>query len=119
MPSLRFGVWVPTHDAFANPKWLVKLGELAEKTGWNDYFLWDHVWMEPPPFLRGSVDEGHLLHDTWTILAAVATRTREILIGPMVSPLTRDAPWEIFTGLVWVPNALHACALSMVIRTSA
>jgi alkanesulfonate monooxygenase SsuD/methylene tetrahydromethanopterin reductase-like flavin-dependent oxidoreductase (luciferase family) len=45
-------------------------------------FLWDHVVTDAMP-----------IAEPWTTLAAIAHATRNVLMGPMVTPLPRRRPW--------------------------
>jgi alkanesulfonate monooxygenase SsuD/methylene tetrahydromethanopterin reductase-like flavin-dependent oxidoreductase (luciferase family) len=65
---------------------LADLAVLAEDSGWDGFFLWDHVAFGPDP-----VD----MTDAWITLAAVAARTTRIRFGPMVTPLPRRRPWKV------------------------
>jgi hypothetical protein len=81
---VRHAVFLPPFDDFADPRRLVDLAIAAEESGWDGFFLWDHV-------LRWPGHEGQV-GDTWTALAAVATRTSRIRIGPHITPIARGWP---------------------------
>lgn len=70
---------------------LADLGAEAEAAGWDAVFLWDHVYYRPP---AGPVT------DPWIAMAAMATRTNRIRIGPMVTPLARRRPQVVARQLV-------------------
>ncbi len=78
--TARFGLGVPNGGDFADPERLVTLATTAERTGWDGFFLWDHVIRRPPwaPMV-----------DPWVALAAVAVATDRLVLGPMVTPLAR------------------------------
>lgn len=76
----RFGLGVPNGGDFADPTNLVALAADAEAAGWDGFFLWDHVIRRRP---------WQPMVDPWVTLAAVATATDRIVIGPMVTPLAR------------------------------
>jgi alkanesulfonate monooxygenase SsuD/methylene tetrahydromethanopterin reductase-like flavin-dependent oxidoreductase (luciferase family) len=79
---VRSGLFVPLFDELANPAIVARLSAEAEETGWDGVFVWDHVrWREP-------------LVDVIT-LAAVATATERIRLGPMVTPLARRRPVQV------------------------
>jgi alkanesulfonate monooxygenase SsuD/methylene tetrahydromethanopterin reductase-like flavin-dependent oxidoreductase (luciferase family) len=59
----------------------------AEESGWDGLFLWDHI-------LRPR-DEPQEIADVWIALAAIATSTRSIRIGPMDTPTTRRRPQTV------------------------
>jgi alkanesulfonate monooxygenase SsuD/methylene tetrahydromethanopterin reductase-like flavin-dependent oxidoreductase (luciferase family) len=81
---MRHAVFLPPFDDFADPRRLVDLAIAAEESGWDGFFLWDHVLRWP----------GHAgrVGDTWTALAAVATRTSRIRIGSHITPIGRGLP---------------------------
>ena len=80
----RFGVYLPPFGPFGDPAVLVDLAVRAEASGWDGVFLWDHL-----------VRAGMPIADTWTTLAAIAQATRELRLGPMVTPLARRRPWVV------------------------
>lgn len=61
------------------------LGRAAEEAGWDGLFLWDHV-------LRPETNE---IIDTWVALAALATATTTVRLGPLVTPITRRRPMKL------------------------
>ncbi len=76
---MRFGVYVPAFGELADPRALADLAVEAEGAGWDGIFLWDHI--------RFATDTE--VADPWVALAAMATRTRSIRLGPLVTPLAR------------------------------
>jgi alkanesulfonate monooxygenase SsuD/methylene tetrahydromethanopterin reductase-like flavin-dependent oxidoreductase (luciferase family) len=64
---------------------VAELAAEAEQAGWDGFFLWDHV------AYRG-VDR---IADPWVTLAAIATRTSRVLLGPLVTPLPRRRPHQL------------------------
>ena len=86
MTRLRSGLFLPLFDELADPALVARLAAEAEEAGWHGVFVWDHVrWREP-------VTE---LADPWITLAAVATATERIRLGPMVTPLARRRPVKV------------------------
>lgn len=81
---LRHGVYLPPFGPFGDPEVLAELAVRAEAAGWDGIFLWDHILSGFPPIV-----------DCWTSLAAMATSTRSIKIGPTVTPLPRRRPWLV------------------------
>jgi alkanesulfonate monooxygenase SsuD/methylene tetrahydromethanopterin reductase-like flavin-dependent oxidoreductase (luciferase family) len=76
---MRYGVLTTNFGPCGDPRTLIELAQLAESSGWNGLFLWDHLqWpgMEPAA-------------DPWVALSAIATVTDEINIGTLVTPLPR------------------------------
>jgi alkanesulfonate monooxygenase SsuD/methylene tetrahydromethanopterin reductase-like flavin-dependent oxidoreductase (luciferase family) len=81
---MRFGLSVPN---FAEPGRLVELARAAEASGWDGFFLWDHIVVDlgsPPP-----------ISEPWTVLAAIATATSRATIGTLVTPVARRRPWVL------------------------
>ncbi|UUW92014.1 LLM class flavin-dependent oxidoreductase [Pimelobacter simplex] len=80
---MKSAVWVPLFDELADPAVVVRLAVAAEEHGWDGFFVWDHVrWRTPVQAVA----------DPWTTLAAVATATTSVRLGPMVSALPRRRP---------------------------
>lgn len=89
-------MFLPPFDDFADPRRLVDLAVAAEESGWDGFFLWDHV-------LRWPGHEGWV-GDTWTALAAVAARTSRIRIGPHIAPIARGWPHRFARAAVSVDH---------------
>jgi alkanesulfonate monooxygenase SsuD/methylene tetrahydromethanopterin reductase-like flavin-dependent oxidoreductase (luciferase family) len=84
--ELRSGLFLPLFDALADPVVVAGLAAEAEEAGWHGFFVWDQVrWREP------VLD----VADPWITLAAVATATQAIRLGPMVTPLARRRPAKV------------------------
>ncbi|MFI6151606.1 LLM class flavin-dependent oxidoreductase [Kitasatospora sp. NPDC051170] len=83
---LRYAVGLPNRREYADPRLLRDLGVLAERSGWDGFFLWDGQVAEHP-------DE-HLT-DSWTTLAAVAAGTERLRLGVMVNVLALKRPAEV------------------------
>ncbi|UOE45543.1 LLM class flavin-dependent oxidoreductase [Agromyces larvae] len=62
-----------------DPVVAVELAELAERSGWDAFFVWEGIWATDP----------------WSVLAAAAVRTRRIRLGTMLTPVPRRRPWEL------------------------
>ena len=88
---MKYGLYCPTFGEYADPKYLVKLAQLAEKSGWDGFFIWDHI------LLLGS---GLPVADAITTLAAIAVKTNKIKLGPMVTPVPRRRPWKLAKELI-------------------
>ncbi len=82
---MRLGLFIAPFGEFADPGRVADLAVVAEEAGWSGLFLWDHMLSEP----------GVPVTDAWTTMAAVATATREIRFGAMVTPLSRRRPWVL------------------------
>src|SRR5438067_12596475 len=82
--GVRFGLFAPPFGPLADPCLLAELAVEAERAGWDGLFLWDHILRDREP-----------IADPWVALAAVATTTDRLLLGPMVTPLARRRPWVV------------------------
>ena len=80
---LRRGLFLPPFDALASPRVMADLGQAAEQAGWDGLFVWDHLLYSEPV---------RAISDPWIVLAAIASRTSRIMLGPMVTPLPRRRP---------------------------
>jgi alkanesulfonate monooxygenase SsuD/methylene tetrahydromethanopterin reductase-like flavin-dependent oxidoreductase (luciferase family) len=86
LPSafVRYGISVPN---FGNPADLVELGDATERAGWDGFFLWDHLFVDPhTPFP---------ITDPWVVLGAIAQTTERVRLGTLVTPVARRRPWKL------------------------
>jgi alkanesulfonate monooxygenase SsuD/methylene tetrahydromethanopterin reductase-like flavin-dependent oxidoreductase (luciferase family) len=83
---MHSGLFLPLFDALADPRIVARLSAEAEEAGWDGVFVWDHLrWREPVVEVA----------DPWITLAAIATVTERIRLGPMVTPLARRRPVKV------------------------
>src|SRR5919106_703749 len=83
---MRSGVFFPLFDPLADPGVVARLAGEAEEAGWDGFFIWDHIrWREPVAAVG----------DTQVTLAAIATATERIRLGPMITPLARRRPAKV------------------------
>jgi alkanesulfonate monooxygenase SsuD/methylene tetrahydromethanopterin reductase-like flavin-dependent oxidoreductase (luciferase family) len=80
---MRHALFLPAFDGLGDPDRIVELAKVAEASGWDGFFLWDHLLYGPR--VRDILDP-------YISLAAVATATSTIQLGPMVTPLVRRRP---------------------------
>ncbi|TRO69409.1 LLM class flavin-dependent oxidoreductase [Streptomyces sp. IB201691-2A2] len=86
MNRLRSALWLPLFDDLADPREVARLAADAEEAGWDGCFVWDHLrWREPV----------RQVADPWITLAAVATATERLRLGPMVSTPARRRPAKV------------------------
>jgi alkanesulfonate monooxygenase SsuD/methylene tetrahydromethanopterin reductase-like flavin-dependent oxidoreductase (luciferase family) len=79
---MRYLLSVPP---FTEASTVVEAARAAEASGWDGFFLWDHLrW-----------DDIQQIHDPWVLLGAIAQVTHRMLLGTMVTPLSRRRPWVV------------------------
>lgn len=74
------GIFLAPFDELVDPRVLAELAAGAERSGWDGFFLWDHVNYKPPV---------RAVADAWVALAAIAAATERLRLGPLVTPLSR------------------------------
>ena len=77
---MKHAIDVGPFNELADPRVVARLAARAEERGWDGFFVWDHIVYSPPV---------RAVADPWVTLAAVACATSRVLIGPMVTPLSR------------------------------
>ncbi len=77
---------MPNFGKASHPETLAELSLDAEKSGWDGFFLWNHIV---------ELDKRVPIYDTFTSLAAIALKTSGIRLGTTVTPLPRLKPWEV------------------------
>ena len=80
---MKHGLFLPPFDGLADAERMADLAVLAEESGWDGFFVWDHLRYASP--VRDILDP-------YTCLAVMAARTSRITLGPMVTPLIRRRP---------------------------
>jgi alkanesulfonate monooxygenase SsuD/methylene tetrahydromethanopterin reductase-like flavin-dependent oxidoreductase (luciferase family) len=79
-------LWVPLFGELSDPQVVARVAAEAEEAGWDGVFVWDHIrWSE-------SIATAA---DPWITLAAIATATEQVRLGPMVTPLARRRPTKV------------------------
>lgn len=87
MAGLQFGVFVPNLGPFADARALSDLAALAEESGWDGFFVWDHILF--------SAESDFDIVDPWVALAAIAMATKRLRIGTLITPVSRRRPWKL------------------------
>jgi alkanesulfonate monooxygenase SsuD/methylene tetrahydromethanopterin reductase-like flavin-dependent oxidoreductase (luciferase family) len=86
MSRPQSALWLPFFDELADPRVVARLAADAEEAGWDGFFVWDQLaWRAPV----------RQVADPWISLAAMATATERLRLGPMVSPLPRRRPAKV------------------------
>jgi alkanesulfonate monooxygenase SsuD/methylene tetrahydromethanopterin reductase-like flavin-dependent oxidoreductase (luciferase family) len=83
---VRFAIGLPNVGAYGDPGLLVELGSMAEKSGWDGVFIWDHVAYREP---------GWPVADPQVAVAALAATTRHVRVGVLMVALPRRRPWKV------------------------
>jgi alkanesulfonate monooxygenase SsuD/methylene tetrahydromethanopterin reductase-like flavin-dependent oxidoreductase (luciferase family) len=84
---LKHSVSLPNFALCSDPRRAADLARLIEDSGWDGFFLWDHVlWTEP---------HNMEVADPYVTLAACAVATSRIRLGALVTPLPRRRPWQV------------------------
>jgi alkanesulfonate monooxygenase SsuD/methylene tetrahydromethanopterin reductase-like flavin-dependent oxidoreductase (luciferase family) len=82
-PIMKFGLSLPNHGDYGDIHQIIELAVLAEESGWEGFFLWDHI-------ARGLAPQ----IDPWIAMAAIAAHTNNMRLGLLVTPLARRRPWK-------------------------
>lgn len=72
---MRYGFVIPGGDVCT----LVEVAQEIEAAGWDAVFIADGVYGTDP----------------WVSLAAIATRTERVRLGPLLTPPSRRRPWKL------------------------
>jgi alkanesulfonate monooxygenase SsuD/methylene tetrahydromethanopterin reductase-like flavin-dependent oxidoreductase (luciferase family) len=84
---MQYAVNIPNFGSGGDPRTLVELARRAEAAGWDGFFVWDHVLVDPSWRVE--------IADPWVALAAIAQATERVRFGPMVAALPRQRPWML------------------------
>lgn len=84
---MQFAIDIPNFGSGGDARALVALACRAEDAGWDGFFVWDHLLVDPTWTLE--------IADPWIALAAIAQATTRIRLGPMVAALPRRRPAKL------------------------
>lgn len=76
MSQLKWGISTSLSADLSEPVAVAELAAAAEASGWDGFFVWDHLWNRT----------GEPFADPWVTLAAVAAATDRIAIGTHPCP---------------------------------
>jgi alkanesulfonate monooxygenase SsuD/methylene tetrahydromethanopterin reductase-like flavin-dependent oxidoreductase (luciferase family) len=79
---VKYGICLANIGSYSDPRGPVRVAQAADANGWDGVFIWDHLafaWGAPAA-------------DPWTVLAAIATSTEHVRLGPAVTPVARRRP---------------------------
>jgi len=82
---VKFGFTLPSSD----PTLCAELAQLAEATGWDGVFIPDCIAIETPTISPQPA------FDPWVALAAMASRTRRVRLGTLLTAVPRRRPWKL------------------------
>ncbi|HKX71680.1 MAG TPA: LLM class flavin-dependent oxidoreductase [Acidimicrobiales bacterium] len=80
---MRTGLFLPIFGELSDPRVTAALAAEADAAGFDGVFVWDHVQYREPA--------SHVA-DAWITLAAIASATERLRLGPLVTPLPRRRP---------------------------
>ena len=80
---MHHGIYLANVGETSDPRLLAELAHEAEEEGWEGIFIWDHI---------GGPQTAA---DPWVALTAMAMRTKQVKLGPVVTPLARRRPWKL------------------------
>jgi alkanesulfonate monooxygenase SsuD/methylene tetrahydromethanopterin reductase-like flavin-dependent oxidoreductase (luciferase family) len=81
---MNTGLYLPNFGSWGDPSAMVSLAIDAEASGWDGFFIWDHI---------GGFK--NTMVDPWVALGAVAQATATITIGTTVTPVPRRRPQKL------------------------
>lgn len=85
--TIKFAINVPNFGEYADPRLTADLARTAEESGWDGFFVWDHI--------NAAFELGSPMSDPGVLLTTIALATERIRIGTMVTPLPRRRPWKL------------------------
>ncbi len=92
---MKFAISMPNWAGSPDVRPFAEMAAAAEATGWDGFFLWDHVFHEFP------------VVDPWVALTAVALATSRIKLGTMVTPLPRRRPIKLARETITLDHLSH------------
>ncbi len=73
----------------------------CEAAGWDGVFIPDCI------FIDSEQDPESPSYDPWILLAAMALRTSRVLLGTMITPVSRRRPWKLARETVTLDHLSH------------
>ncbi len=87
--QMKYGINIPNFGWFGDIDTLVEIAVEAEESGWDGFFLWDHM------LVFKQEDMVLPFADPWIALTAIACNTKKIRLGPLITPIPRRRPWKV------------------------
>lgn len=85
---MRYSINIPNLGEFADPRLVGEVARLAEDTGWDGLFVWDHL-------IGYNQDLVAEFAATNLLLTAAALATSRIRLGTVVTPVPRRRPRQL------------------------
>ena len=98
---MRYGISIPP---FTDAATVLDWARRAEESGWDGVFVWDHLQWD------GRVAP----LDPWVVLGAMAATTDRVLLGTLVTPLSRRRPHIVAKQLVTLDHLSDGRAMLSV-----
>jgi alkanesulfonate monooxygenase SsuD/methylene tetrahydromethanopterin reductase-like flavin-dependent oxidoreductase (luciferase family) len=86
---MKYGLSLPNRGPYGDINLLVELAQLAEESGWDGFFIWDHYASGVAPHV-----------DPWICMAAVACNKNKMRLGIHITPISRRRPWKVVREIV-------------------
>ena len=86
---MKYGLSLPNHGEYGDIHRIVELASHAEDAGWDGFFLWDHI-------ARGVAQQ----IDPWIAMSAIASQTKKMRLGLLITPIARRRPWKVAREIV-------------------
>jgi alkanesulfonate monooxygenase SsuD/methylene tetrahydromethanopterin reductase-like flavin-dependent oxidoreductase (luciferase family) len=86
---MKFGLSLPNHGDYGDIHRIIDLAIEAEESGWDGFFLWDHIARGVAPQI-----------DSWIAMSAIASATHTMRLGMLVTPISRRRPWKVAREIV-------------------
>ncbi|MGV0838363.1 LLM class flavin-dependent oxidoreductase [Mycolicibacterium thermoresistibile] len=96
--GMKFGINIPP---FTDAATVITWTREAEAAGWDGVFLWDHMQWNP----------GVAPLDPWVLLGAMAQVTERVVLGTLVTPLSRRRPHVVAKHLTTLDHLTGGRAL--------
>lgn len=90
---MQYGFIIPGGDL----ETIIELAVEAEEVGWDGVFYWDGIYIE-------GVGP---MYDPWVTLAAIATHTKRVRIGAVLTPVSRRRPWKMARETMTLDHLSH------------
>ncbi len=90
---MHYGFIIPGGDL----ETIIELAVEAEEVGWDGVFYWDGIYIE-------GVGP---MYDPWVTLAAIATHTKRVRIGAVLTPVSRRRPWKMARETMTLDHLSH------------